>query len=150
MFQGIKPGLYAAKDNKADVKQTGNSNIGFISQSNHDNKAYQTQTGNSNKATIWQDQIAGASSALGGFDIATQKQTGNSNTATVDQGTTGNEKPTGLPFNATQLAHVAAVAVPFAPHSKNEATQTQNGDNNVAYASQGGVHNQFAKYPLLT
>ena len=47
VFQGIQPGLYAAKDNKADVKQDGNGNGAFISQSNHDNEAYQTQKGNS-------------------------------------------------------------------------------------------------------
>jgi hypothetical protein len=142
VYQGIMPGVYNAKSNMADVKQKGDNNGAFISQSNHDNKAYQTQTGNSNGATIWQDQIAPPASALGGWDKATQTQTGNYNSATVDQGTTGNEKPTGLPFNATQLGYAAAVSVPFAPHSQNEATQTQNGDNNVAYASQGGVKNK--------
>ena len=143
VYQGIQPALYAAVNNKAEVDQNGKKNTAFISQSNKNNQAYQTQKGNENDATIWQDQIVGPASALNGGDKAWQTQTGNKNKATIDQGTTGNEYPTpGGVFTNAQLTALGTVSIPFAPNGSNEATQTQNGDYNLAYASQGGTGNK--------
>ena len=142
VYQGINPESYDAKRNSATVMQEGNSNSGFISQSNRDNEAFQTQNGTRNSATIWQDQVAGGDAALRGSDKATQTQTGRNNIATVDQGTSGNERPVApSPFTDAQLAAAAGVPVPVSPNFDNEATQTQNGGGNTAYASQGGVKN---------
>ena len=142
VYQGIQPASFNALSNLADVMQKGNNNDAFISQSNKDNEAYQIQTGDMNKATIWQDQIVGAPNATQGSDWAKQIQTGKSNVATIDQGTTGNEKPVSpSKFSAAQLAFAAAVVVPVSPHFNNDAIQTQNGDSNTAYASQGGLTN---------
>ncbi|MBA9072249.1 hypothetical protein GGR22_000375 [Flavobacterium gossypii] len=138
--QGINPNNSSASNhNKADVKQIGNLNNAFVSQNNLYNEAYQVQTGNSNQATIWQDQLN--PTAGNGNDWAKQLQTGNNNKATIDQGTSGNEMPTGAPFSAEALGFVSAVTVPFMPHGFNDALQTQVGDFNVAYTSQGGELN---------
>jgi hypothetical protein len=40
------------------------------------------------------------------------------------------------------LMNALGSAVPFTPHGRNEATQTQNGDYNMAYTSQGGKDNE--------
>lgn len=147
VYQGVKPSQFYAGDNSAITMQKGNSNEAFISQSNYSNTATQTQTGNSNDATIWQDQVEGGfwgspfGGALKGHDTATQTQTGNNNVATIDQGTTGNEMPTGAPFSADQINAVNGVNVPVSPSGYNNATQTQDGNWNVAYASQGGEEN---------
>mgnify|MGYP003665829047 FL=1 len=143
VYQGIRPSLVNAMSNSAEVLQRGKSNVAFISQSNQDNEAFQKQIGDNNRATIWQDQVTGAPGATQGSDWAKQVQRGDNNVATVDQGTSGNERPQAPSvFSAAQLASVAAVAVPVSPHKNNKALQTQTGDGNTAYASQGGIGNK--------
>lgn len=141
--QGFLPSVYPALGNIGEAKQTGNNNTAFISQSNIDNEAYQIQEGDRNSATIWQDQVAGNIAGNTG-DKAWQTQTGDDNTATIDQGTTGNAFPVGPPtgvFTAEQISEFAGIPIPFVPNGGNEATQTQNGDFSIAYASQGGTGN---------
>src|SRR6187402_1082154 len=122
VYQGILPGTYPALNNKAEVSQEGDWNLAYVSQNNRNNNAYQTQKGDQNSATIWQDQIAPPPSALNGGDLATQVQTGDYNTATIDQGTTGNQTPLpGGVFDASQLALLASVPIPFAPNGDNQA-----------------------------
>jgi len=151
VFQGIQPATYKAVHNIATIKQTGDWNTAFTSQSNHDNQATQTQDGEDNHAKIWQDQIVegvGPGTTLGGGDIAVQSQSGKHNDATIDQGTTGNEFPTAVAnhidgFSAQDLAdaNLSGVHIPFSPNDGNYANQKQDGDWNVAYASQGGEKN---------
>jgi hypothetical protein len=146
--QGYLPSLYPAVGNIGHATQNGDWNTAFISQSNKNNEAYQAQTGDHNSATVWQDQISGPASALNGGDKAWQTQTGDYNKATIDQGTSGNTLPAVLPagqFTAAELSALAGVPIPFSPNGGNEATQTQNGDYNLAYASQGGTGNRSSQ-----
>jgi len=123
----------------ADIDQRGNNNRAQISQNNWDNEAIQKQVGDRNDATIWQDEVAVATAALLGSDLATQNQTGNDNKATIDQGTSGNEP---LPVVGTfTMMNPLTVAIPVPPHGNNNATQTQVGNFNLAYTSQGGLRN---------
>ena len=145
VYQGVKPGqiisggLNISAKNMADVDQAGNNNVAFISQNNWDNKATQKQVGDRNDATIWQDETVVSTANLFGHDTATQTQTGKDNKATIDQGTTGNNP---LPVIATfPMMNPLGAAVPVSPHGYNKAVQTQKGDFNLAYTSQGGERN---------
>jgi Curlin associated repeat len=144
IFQGINPSTYLATGNLADQMQDGVGNAGYISQSNMDNKAYQTQVGNGNTATIWQDQIVGGSAILGN-DWAKQTQEGNGNTATVDQGSTGNQHPSDVLAGDIPASFVGVSPVgghPVLDHGFNKAKQSQEGNSNTAYVSQGGYKNK--------
>jgi hypothetical protein len=145
VYQGLNPGqilvagVNTSASNMADVDQSGNSNRAQISQNNWDNEAIQKQIGDRNDATIWQDEVAVVTGSLFGSDLAIQNQTGNDNKATIDQGTSGNQP---LPSVGTfTLMNPLTVAIPVPPHGNNDATQTQVGNFNLAYTSQGGLRN---------
>ena len=146
VYQGTQPSMVHAMRNSAEVFQRGQSNTAFVSQSNQDNEAFQRQVGDNNRATIWQDQVAGAPGATQGSDWARQVQRGDNNTATVDQGTSGNDIPsTTAVFSTAQIGLAGGVVVPVSPHRNNRALQLQTGDGNSAYASQGGIGNDSSQ-----
>ena len=145
VYQGVNPGqimgsgVNISTKNMADIDQKGNDNRAFISQNNWDNKATQKQVGDRNDATIWQDETGFSYPALKGHDTATQTQTGKDNKATIDQGTSGNNP---LPVVGTfPMMNPLSSAVPVNPHGDNVAVQTQTGNFNLAYTSQGGLRN---------
>ncbi len=145
VYQGVNPGqimgggVNISAKNIADIDQNGNKNYAFISQNNWDNTAIQKQVGDRNDATIWQDEKGFSYPNLKGHDKATQTQTGNDNKGTIDQGTSGNNP---LPVVGTfPMMNALSSAVPANPHGDNVAVQTQKGNFNLAYTSQGGMRN---------
>ena len=154
IYQGINPSTYVAMNNLAEQMQDGVGNSGYISQSNKDNKAYQSQTGKSNDAKIWQDQIAGngiTGGAILGSDWAKQTQIGDENSAIVDQGSTGSQYPSGILGSDIPASFVGINPVgghPVLDHGSNQATQSQEGNKNTAYASQGGYKNSSSQVQM--
>lgn len=145
VYQGLNPGqilvagVNISAKNMADIDQSGNGNKAFISQNNWDNEAIQKQVGDRNDAMIWQDEIVIATASLMGSDLATQNQTGNNNKATIDQGTSGNDPAPSV--GTFTMMNPLTVPTPVPPHGNNDATQTQVGNFNLAYTSQGGLRN---------